>query len=56
MIRNHYLLPLVLSLGLFLPGCGSSPPNSYYVLSAHEFATPKRTFFRRLGVQFGNPS
>lgn len=29
-----------LALGLLLAGCGSSPPNNYYLLSAHEFPTP----------------
>jgi uncharacterized lipoprotein YmbA len=36
---NNKLLPLawLLSLGLSLSGCSSSPPNNYYLLSANEF-------------------
>ncbi len=30
-------------LGLLLAGCGSSPPNNFYVLSAHEFPAPSGT-------------
>jgi uncharacterized protein len=39
---SNKFLPLVclLSLGLLLAGCGSSPPNNYYVLSAHAFPAP----------------
>jgi uncharacterized lipoprotein YmbA len=40
MTGNNLLLALVLSLSPLLTGCGSSPPNNYYVLSAHEFAAP----------------
>ncbi|MEZ5503184.1 MAG: PqiC family protein [Halioglobus sp.] len=40
-MTTHYLhLAWLLTLGMVLTGCGSSPPNNYYVLSAHEFATP----------------
>ncbi len=31
---------LLLTLGLWLAGCGTSPPNNFYVLSAHEFPAP----------------
>ena len=36
------LMPRVvlLTLGLLLAGCGTSPPNNFYVLSAHEFPAP----------------
>ena len=37
MIRKFLPLLWLMALGLTLTGCGSSPPNSYYVLSAHEF-------------------
>ncbi len=30
----------LLALSLLLAGCGSSPSNNYYVLSAHEFPAP----------------
>jgi uncharacterized protein len=33
-------LACALSLGLILAGCGTSPANNYYLLSAHEFAAP----------------
>jgi len=36
-------LPCLLLLGLLLVGCGSSPPNNFYVLSAHEFPAPSGT-------------
>jgi uncharacterized lipoprotein YmbA len=39
---SNKFLPLawLLSLGLLLAGCGSSPPNNFYVLSAHAFPAP----------------
>ncbi len=42
---SNTFLPLawLLSLGLLLAGCGSSPPNNFYVLSAHEFPAPSGT-------------
>ena len=43
-MTNKFLpLACLLSLGLLLVGCGSSPPNNFYVLSAHEFPTPSGT-------------
>ena len=43
-MSNKFLPPAwLLSLGLLLAGCGSSPPNNFYVLSAHEFPTPSGT-------------
>jgi uncharacterized lipoprotein YmbA len=40
-MSNKFLpLVLLLPLGLLLAGCGSSPPNNFYVLSAHEFPAP----------------
>ena len=42
-MTNKFLpLACLLSLGLLL-GCGSSPPNNFYVLSAHEFPAPSGT-------------
>jgi uncharacterized protein len=42
---TNKFLPLLalLTLGLLLAGCGSSPPNTFYVLSAHEFPAPNGT-------------
>jgi uncharacterized protein len=42
---TNKFLPLLalLTLGLLLAGCGSSPPNNFYVLSAHEFPAPSGT-------------
>jgi uncharacterized protein len=42
---SNTFLPLawLLPLGLLLAGCGSSPPNNFYVLSAHEFPAPSGT-------------
>jgi len=40
MTRKYLPLAWLLPLGLLLAGCGTSPPNQYYVLSAHEFAPP----------------
>ena len=39
---TNKFLPTVwlLSLGLLLAGCGSSPANNFYVLSAHPFPAP----------------
>lgn len=34
-------LPLAYLIPLLLLGCGSSPPNNYYLLSAQEFPAPK---------------
>ncbi len=43
-MTNKFLpLAWLLSLGLLLVGCGSSPPNNFYVLSAHEFPAPSGT-------------
>ena len=36
-------LALSLLLTLHLSGCGTSPPNNYYVLSAHDFSAPAGT-------------
>jgi len=38
MTGNNLFLTFALSLGLLLAGCGSSPPNNYYLLSAHSFS------------------
>ena len=39
---SRTILPLLwlMVLGLMLSGCGSSPPNNYYVLSAEDFSAP----------------
>jgi len=39
---SNKFLPLawLLSLGLLLAGCSSTPPNNFYVLSAHPFPAP----------------
>jgi uncharacterized lipoprotein YmbA len=37
MTKKFLPLAQLLSLALLLAGCGSSPPNNYYLLSAHEF-------------------
>jgi len=43
-MTNKFLpLAWLLFLGLLLVGCGSSPPNNFYVLSAREFPAPSGT-------------
>ena len=37
---SNRFLPLLVLLPLLLAGCGSSPPNNFYVLSAREFPAP----------------
>jgi hypothetical protein len=37
MSNKFVLVGWLLSLGLVLSGCGTSPPNNYYVLTPHEF-------------------
>lgn len=37
MTRKLLSLIGILSLGMLLPGCGSSPPNKYYLLAAQDF-------------------
>jgi uncharacterized lipoprotein YmbA len=42
--KRLWLAPsLLLALGLLLAGCGSSPPNNYFLLSAHEAPVPGGT-------------
>ena len=40
MIKKILPFAWLLSAGLVLTGCGSSPPNNYYLLSAHPFPAP----------------
>lgn len=43
-MSNKFLLLACLMLpSLLLAGCGSSPPNNFYLLSAHEFPAPSGT-------------
>lgn len=43
-MSNKFLLLACLMLpSLLLAGCGSSPPNNFYVLSAHELPAPSGT-------------
>lgn len=43
-------LVLLLPLVALLAGCGSSPPNNFYLLSAHEFPAPPSGAAPALGV------
>ena len=38
MISKTLSLTAALTLALLLAGCGTSPPNNYYLLSAHQFS------------------
>lgn len=38
MTGNKLFYAFALSVGLLLTGCGSSPPNNYYLLSPHSFS------------------
>jgi uncharacterized lipoprotein YmbA len=40
MIKKFLTFAWLLSASLVLTGCGSSPPNNYYLLSAHQFPAP----------------